>query len=48
MNDNTKDILGAIYALLAKKENIAYEDLSQYIEIAHADPYVPSLPVTRL
>ncbi len=34
--------------LLAKKENISYEDLSGYIEIAHADPYVPSLPVTKV
>ena len=30
---------------LAKKEDITPEDLSDYIEIAHADPYVPSLPV---
>ena len=30
---------------LANKDNIQPEDLSQYIEIAHADPYVPSLPV---
>ncbi len=30
---------------LAQKENIKPEDLSDYIEIAHADPYVPSLPV---
>ncbi len=30
---------------LANKENITPEDLSDYIEIAHADPYVPSLPV---
>lgn len=30
---------------LANKETIKPEDLSQYIEIAHADPYVPSLPV---
>jgi len=30
---------------LAKKEDIIPEDLSDYIEIAHADPYVPSLPV---
>ena len=30
---------------LAQKENIHPEDLSEYIEIAHADPYVPSLPV---
>ncbi|MBQ8344119.1 MAG: LysR family transcriptional regulator [Clostridia bacterium] len=30
---------------LANKEEITPEDLSDYIEIAHADPYVPSLPV---
>ena len=33
---------------LAQKENISYDDLSGYIEIAHADPYVPSLPVTKV
>lgn len=35
-------------SVLAKKEYIDYEDLADYIEIAHADPYVPSLPVTKL
>jgi len=30
---------------LAQKNDIKPEDLSDYIEIAHADPYVPSLPV---
>ncbi len=29
---------------LAKKQEITPEDLSDYIEIVHADPYVPSLP----
>lgn len=29
---------------LAKKEKITFEDLQDYIEIAHADPFVPSLP----
>lgn len=33
---------------LAKKEKIELSDLSKYIEIAHADPYVPSLPVVDL
>lgn len=28
---------------LAEKEKITYEDLQNYIEIAHADPFVPSL-----
>ena len=29
---------------LAAKENITYADLGDYIEIGHADPYVPSMP----
>lgn len=33
---------------LAAKENITYEDLTGYIEIAHADPYVPSLPLAKV
>ncbi len=31
---------------LAQKEDIRYDDLAPYIEIAHADPYVPSLPMS--
>lgn len=30
---------------LAKKEEIVLEELSDYIEIAQADPYVPSMPL---
>lgn len=33
---------------LAKKEEIAYDDLTDYIEIAHADPFVPSLPLSKV
>lgn len=33
---------------LAKKETITFEDLTDYIEIAHADPYVPSLPMAKV
>lgn len=33
---------------LATKETITYEDLSSYIEIAHADPYVPSLSMSKV
>ena len=33
---------------LAKKETITFDDLPPYIEIAHADPYVPSLPLSRV
>lgn len=33
---------------LAKKENISISDLTDYIEISHADPYVPSLPLAKV
>ena len=33
---------------LAGKEKITYEDLSSFIEIAHADPYVPSLSMSKV
>ncbi len=33
---------------LAQKENITYDDLKGYIEIAHADPYVPFLPLAKV
>jgi DNA-binding transcriptional LysR family regulator len=33
---------------LAKKENITFDDLTDFIEIAHADPYVPSLPLAKV
>lgn len=33
---------------LARKETITYDDLSSYIEIAHADPYVPTLPMAKV
>ena len=33
---------------LAKKEEIIFDDLRPYIEIAHADPYVPSLPLSKV
>lgn len=33
---------------LAQKENITFADLGGYIEIAHADPYVPSLPLAKV
>ena len=31
---------------LAKQETIRMKDLAKYIQIAHADPYVPSLPLS--
>ena len=33
---------------LAEKEEITFNDLSPYIEIAHADPYVPSMPLSKV
>lgn len=33
---------------LAEKEEIAFDDLPPYIEIAHADPYVPTLPLSKV
>ena len=33
---------------LAIKEEITFDDLVPYIEIAHADPYVPSLPLSKV
>lgn len=33
---------------LAKLEVITFEDLKDYIEIAHADPYVPSMPLSKV
>lgn len=33
---------------LAKKEEITFDDLADYIEIAHADPYVPSMPISKV
>ena len=32
---------------LAAKERITYDDLQNYIEIAHADPYVPSFSMSK-
>lgn len=33
---------------LAKKETITFDDLTDYIEISHADPYGPSLPLSEV
>ncbi len=33
---------------LAQKSEITFDDLKDFIEIAHADPYVPSLPLARV
>lgn len=33
---------------LAQKQEITFDDLTDYIEIAHADPYVPSVPLSKV
>ncbi|MDD5916498.1 MAG: LysR family transcriptional regulator [Clostridiales bacterium] len=33
---------------LADKDIITFDDLTPYIEIAHADPYVPSMPLSKV
>lgn len=33
---------------LAKQDAITFADLTDYIEIAHADPYVPSMPLSKV
>ena len=33
---------------LAKKTDVTFADLADYIEIAHADPYVPSMPLSKV
>lgn len=33
---------------LAAKEDVTFDDLTPYIEIAHADPYVPTLPLSKV
>lgn len=33
---------------LAQKKEITYDDLAPYTEIAHADPFVPSLPTSEV
>ena len=33
---------------LSEKPEITFDDLAKYIEIAHADPYVPSMPLSKV
>lgn len=33
---------------LAQKKEITFDDLKGFIEIAHADPYVPSMPLSKV
>ncbi len=33
---------------LAEKDDITFDSLADYVEIAHADPYVPSMPLSKV
>ena len=33
---------------LAQKETITFSDLTNYIEVAHADPFLPSVPLSKV
>ncbi len=33
---------------LSQKDEITFDDLTDYIEIAHADPFVPSMPLSKV
>ncbi len=42
------NIVMSVESPLACVDNITYDDLRDYIVIAHADPYVPSLPLAEV
>ena len=44
----TYSLLMSADSPLAQKENITFDDLKDCIEIAHADPYVPSMPLSKV
>lgn len=44
----TYSLLTSKESALAQKSEIGFEDLADYIEIAHADPYVPSMPLSKV
>ncbi len=48
VTDFTYSIVMSRQSPLANKEKISFNDLTDYIEIAHADPYVPSMPQSKV
>lgn len=48
ISDFTYSLIMSSQNPLAQLEEIRYEDLRDYIEIAHADPYVPSMPTSKV
>lgn len=41
-------LLMSAHCPLASKQTLEFDDLKGYIEIAHADPYVPSMPLSKV
>ncbi len=48
VTDFTYSIVMSRQSPLAQKDKISFSDLTDYIEIAHADPYVPSMPQSKV
>lgn len=48
VTDFTYSIVMSRQNPLAQKDKISFSDLTDYIEIAHADPYVPSMPQSKV
>ena len=48
ISDFTYSLIMSSQNPLAQLDEIKYEDLRDYIEIAHADPYVPSMPTSKV
>jgi len=44
----TYSLVMSVDSPLASKETITFDDLTDYIEIAHADPYVPLMPLSKV
>ncbi len=44
----TYSLIMSAHSPLAKKENLTFSDLTDYIEVAHADPFVPSVPLSKV
>ncbi len=48
VNEFTYSLIMSADSPLTKKEKITFDDLTSLIEIAHADPYVPSMPMSKV
>ncbi len=48
VTDFTYSLIMSRESPLALKDKITFNDLTDYIEIAHADPYVPSMPQSKV